>query len=361
MASDSPPAPTPRCIETPPGERQLAGQEAGVELRPGVVVLLVGLGFGRRPQEIDDLAAGEIPAEVSGQLVDEVVGVPERPFRIGAIGRQVCLVMGLARLLEEFDKFLHGLELTEPAWHDEAMDEPYYRPDLSLVHHRGFGFHADRCAPGILSLLEPVRRGQGTVLELGCGSGLLTRHLVAAGHRVIATDASLGMLELAAGCAPEAEIRQIVLPDDPLPEADAVVSVGHVLSYLDSEEQIEKALAAVASALLPGGVLALDICDLEWGRHRQGAPADGRVGDDWALITEYATPAPNRFDRTMTAFVRTDDGTWQRDDEVHRNILIDTSIVPDLLAANGVVAEVGVSFGSETQPVGLMTVMGHRP
>jgi len=35
--------------------------------------------------------------------------------------------------------------------------EPYYRADLALVHHLGFGFHADDCAPGILELLGPVR------------------------------------------------------------------------------------------------------------------------------------------------------------------------------------------------------------
>jgi SAM-dependent methyltransferase len=57
------------------------------------------------------------------------------------------------------------------------------------VHARGFGQHADRCAPGILELLSPVRGlRDGLVLELGCGSGALTRHLLAAGHRVIATD-----------------------------------------------------------------------------------------------------------------------------------------------------------------------------
>ena len=32
----------------------------------------------------------------------------------------------------------------------------YYRTDLALVHHLGFGSHADACAPGILALLEPV-------------------------------------------------------------------------------------------------------------------------------------------------------------------------------------------------------------
>jgi len=36
--------------------------------------------------------------------------------------------------------------------------EPYYRSDLALVHHLGFGSHADACAPGILVLLEGVRQ-----------------------------------------------------------------------------------------------------------------------------------------------------------------------------------------------------------
>ena len=73
----------------------------------------------------------------------------------------------------------------------------YYQHDLALVHARGFGQHADRCAPGLLDLLAPVRGG--LVLEVGCGAGALTRHLLAAGHRVIATDASFGAAELPAG------------------------------------------------------------------------------------------------------------------------------------------------------------------
>jgi hypothetical protein len=57
-------------------------------------------------------------------------------------------------------------------------DIPYYRRDLALIHHLGFGFHADDCAPGILDLLQPVRERDGLVVELGCGSGLLTRYLI---------------------------------------------------------------------------------------------------------------------------------------------------------------------------------------
>jgi SAM-dependent methyltransferase len=90
--------------------------------------------------------------------------------------------------------------MTDPA----APHQPYYRGDLALVHDLGFGFHADRCAPGILALLEPVRQRRGLVLELGCGTGRLTRHLVDAGHRVLATDASPAMLERARRAVPGA-------------------------------------------------------------------------------------------------------------------------------------------------------------
>ena len=104
----------------------------------------------------------------------------------------------------------------------------YYQPDLALIHDRGYGRYADHCAPGILDLLAPVR--DGLVLELGCGSGALTRHLLAAGLRVIATDASPDMLAWP-GRPGRGDLRQLTLPGDPLPPADAVVSVGHVLSY----------------------------------------------------------------------------------------------------------------------------------
>jgi SAM-dependent methyltransferase len=105
----------------------------------------------------------------------------------------------------------------------------YYQHDLALIHARAYGGYADYCAPDIIPLLEPVRGG--LVLELGCGAGALTRHLLDAGFAVIATDASPAMLELAwEALGGEADVRRLRLPDDPLPAADAIVSVGHVIS-----------------------------------------------------------------------------------------------------------------------------------
>ncbi len=237
----------------------------------------------------------------------------------------------------------------------------YYRSDLARVHHEGFGFHADLCAPGILQLLEPVRERGGLVVELGCGSGLLTRYLVEAGHRVIATDASPAILDLAREYVPKATaIEQLTLPDDPIPEADAIVSIGHALSYLPDEPAVTRAFVAAAGALRLNGILAIDICDRAWGQARQNAPNGGWVGDDWALITEFSIPSPDRFVRQMAIFTRNEDGSWRRDDERHDNVLIDVSMIPALLSRVGVAANVRGSFGDETLPTGLRVVIGRR-
>jgi SAM-dependent methyltransferase len=214
----------------------------------------------------------------------------------------------------------------------------------------------------VLAFLEPVRERDGLVLELGCGSGLLTQALVEAGHHVIATDASMAMLEIARnrlGAGVE-EIRRLTLPDDPLPQADAIVAIGHPISYLPDAPAIDRALVAISGALLPGGRLALDICDFEWGEIRDNAPNQGRSGSDWAIITEFSVPARDRFVRDITTFILNDDGSWRRETEHHENTLVDTSHIPARLAELGLDARVNDAFGNETLPKGLKTILATR-
>jgi SAM-dependent methyltransferase len=239
--------------------------------------------------------------------------------------------------------------------------DPYYQTDLARIHHLGFGFHADACAPGILKLLAGMRERDGVVLEVGCGSGLLTRHLIDAGHHVVATDASTAMLDLAKqNIGSAADIRRLTLPADPVPSADAIVSVGHALSYLPDEDSLDAALVALATALQPGGVLAIDLCDLEWGRHRRGEPARGWVGDDWAIVTEFPFEGEDRYIREMTTFTQTSDGTYRRGHERHHNVLIDTSAIPERLASLGLTAEIRPAFGEEELPKGLVAIVARR-
>jgi SAM-dependent methyltransferase len=170
------------------------------------------------------------------------------------------------------------------------------------------------------------------------------------------------MLDLAREVAGGAEeIRPLVLPDDPLPACDAIVSVGHVLSYLPDERSVERALAACAAALRPGGVFAIDLCDLRWGEARRDSPNHDRVEERWAIVTRFSLPRANLFVREITTFVREDDGTWRRDDERHENVLLDTATIPALLAEHGLDVRVSESFGGETNPDGLIAIVGGRP
>ncbi|MGZ4625602.1 MAG: class I SAM-dependent methyltransferase [Kineosporiaceae bacterium] len=242
--------------------------------------------------------------------------------------------------------------------HDLTMTG-YYGTDLALVHDRGFGFHAERTAPGVLALLDGVRRRGGVVHEIGCGSGALTHHLVAAGHRVIASDASPAFLELVRRELPDVDARRIRLPDDPLPPADAVVGIGHVLNYLPDADAVRRALTVLAASVRPGGLLLVDLCDLAFAV-RETRPPYARVTDDWAIVTRFSSPRPDRFVRDITTFLREDDGRWRRSDERHDTVLLETAAVPGWLEGTGVRARIRPAFGAEELPPGLVVLAGEK-
>src|SRR5467141_3049408 len=74
----------------------------------------------------------------------------------------------------------------------------YYNSDLAWVHHVGYSHHAEQTGPGVVALLREGGLAPGaSVLDVGCGSGLLVRQLRAAGFAVHGVDASPAMIELA--------------------------------------------------------------------------------------------------------------------------------------------------------------------
>jgi SAM-dependent methyltransferase len=92
-----------------------------------------------------------------------------------------------------------------------------------------------------------------TVVELGAGTGILTRRLLSLGHRVSAVEPDDAMRERITATAPAAEVlaggaESIAVPDG---SADAVL-VGHAYHWFDPEP----AHAEMARVLRPGGTLA---------------------------------------------------------------------------------------------------------
>jgi hypothetical protein len=102
--------------------------------------------------------------------------------------------------------------------------------------------------------------------------------------------------------------------------------------------------------LRPGGVVAFDVCDLQWGRARQDAATYAKIEPAGTIITECSVPSPDRFIRDITTFLPNADGSWRRDGKRHENVLVDASSIPAVLAEQGINANVSTAFGAETLP-----------
>jgi len=242
---------------------------------------------------------------------------------------------------------------------------PYYRPDLAWVHHVGYAGHVENTQRGIVARLRRHGVASGErVLDVGCGSGLLARVLLAEGYAVTGVDASPAMIELARVHAPGADFRVTGLPtrrrpgaDGGLAGADAIVSTGHVLNYLGSCDDVALALAELAAALRPGGLLAIDLMTERFAEARDIRHPHARVEDDWTIITRFSRPGPHRFDREITVFRRVD-GAWRRSDEHHCNVTFEAGEALEVLRMNGVDARCEPAFGDEALPEGLVVIAG---
>ncbi|GAA1543923.1 class I SAM-dependent methyltransferase [Kribbella lupini] len=97
-----------------------------------------------------------------------------------------------------------------------------------------------------------------TIVDLGCGTGLLTRALVATGRRVIGVDPSSTMLGFARKQPGADAVTWIdgdasALADDV--QADVVISSGNSIMHV---EDLPATLTELAAALRPGGVISFE-------------------------------------------------------------------------------------------------------
>lgn len=113
----------------------------------------------------------------------------------------------------------------------------------------------------VLEMLRP--NGQERILELACASGRRTLELLHRGFDVVGIDPRDELLEIASGEAELADLPGYFVDEDPRylefeQEFDLVLSLGGgAFEHFDSDEENQRAFAAAARALRPGGRLLM--------------------------------------------------------------------------------------------------------
>ncbi|MBM3840507.1 MAG: class I SAM-dependent methyltransferase [Verrucomicrobia bacterium] len=225
------------------------------------------------------------------------------------------------------------------------MNRPaFYREDLAYIHHVGFGELATRAAPELLRILKRAGIRRGTLVDLGCGSGLWAKAAERAGFDVIGVDCSPDMIRLAKRVAPRARYRCASLHEFELPPCDAITILGEGLNYLDGEQipKVEKLFKRAAQTLRPDGFFIFDVMIRE-------GPAMNyrgwRAGKDWAALFEAAENRRKHvLTRRITAF-RKIGSAYRRSEETHVVRLFDHEEVTRALRASGFSVRVSRRYG----------------
>jgi len=188
-------------------------------------------------------------------------------------------------------------------------------------------------------LVRDARRGP-PVLDLGCGSGLVTERIARAGARAIGVDGSHAMLALARRrCAPwrgrvaflERRLESLRLP----PETWLALACGDVINHLPRLAVVERVLRSARRALASGGALVFDalteFCfETYWpdNTHRLSGPHGDLLMDcDW-------DPVRRRGTAHMIAYARERGGRFRRlETTLHEYLWRDRELVRAFRAA----------------------------
>jgi SAM-dependent methyltransferase len=192
------------------------------------------------------------------------------------------------------------------------MNDTQYR-HIDLVELYDLLNPLGRDSDYFLAACAPARH---SVLDLGCGTGLLTAALAARGHSVVGIEPAQQMLQIARRHDPQelvnwicADARQLELSR----HFDRIIASGHVFQVFTCEADQMAFLSAAARHLAPTGLLIFDTRNpqvLPWqnwtpdrSKRHLLHPAYGRI-DIWHDVTN--TDAQHVLFRTTYHFVDQD-------------------------------------------------------
>lgn len=208
----------------------------------------------------------------------------------------------------------------------------------------------------VIALLKEEKIEDGLVLDLGCGTGKLTRLLSAAGYDMIGIDNSEDMLEIAREyefdmqsdteeeeCIEEPEQRRSVLyllqdmrEFELYGTVRAVISICDSMNYILEEEELCQVFRLVNNYLDPGGIFIFDMNTRYKYAEMLGETTIAENREEGSFIWEnYFDEEEDINQYDLTLFIREEEDVYRKYEETHYQRVYDLETVKRLLEEAG--------------------------
>lgn len=208
----------------------------------------------------------------------------------------------------------------------------------------------------LVDILKKEKIEDGLVLDLGCGTGHMTRLLSQAGYDMIGVDNSEEMLMIAREESMEQSGILYLLQDmrsfELYGTVRAVVSVCDSMNYITEEEELRQVFSLVNNYLDPGGVFLFDMNTPYKYKEILADNSFCENREEGSFIWENyydANTGMNEYD--LTLFIREEEDLYRKYEETHYQKSYDLKTIQRLLREAGMQYE--GAYDVETgQPAG---------
>ena len=167
---------------------------------------------------------------------------------------------------------------------------------------------------------DPLESERNLVLDLGCGTGVLTRLMYNKGYDLIGVDISAEMLDVARQKEPENGDSPILYICQDMCELDLYSTIGTVYSSCDSinylleDEEVKACFDGVSKFLYPGGLFIFDFNTVYKYRDVIGETTIAENAGDVSFIWENCFDDESHVNECdLTLFIRDEDNSTENE------------------------------------------------
>jgi len=179
------------------------------------------------------------------------------------------------------------------------------------------------------------------ILELACGTGEMTNRLSKGGYKVLGTDLSEDMLDIAQGKAYDQNLKVRYVQQDMtdielFQKYDAIISFCDGFNYLIDEKKLDDAFRNCYDYLNEDGLLIFDMSSDYKLKHVLGDNVFTETSEDVAFIWEnYYDSESKILEFDLALFIR-ENNVYVRTDEVHKQRAYSINEIKTSLDKNGI-------------------------